>query len=60
MKKYSVLIVIALLFVGNLQAQLTFSTVTYNEDELNTIPRYSWGIPIEKKVKGKKLRIFLT
>jgi hypothetical protein len=46
MKKYSVLIVIALLFVGNLQA------------ELNTIPRYSWGIPIEKKVKGKKEVLF--
>jgi len=58
MKKYSVLIVIALLFVGNLQAQLTFSTVTYNGEELNTIPRYSWGIPIEKKVKGKKEVLF--
>lgn len=54
MKKYCLLSVFTLLMIGSLQAQLTFSTVTLNGEELNTVPRYSWGIPIEKKVKGKK------
>lgn len=42
----------------NAQAQLTFSTVSVDGESLSTVPRYSWGIPLEKKIKTKKDVVF--
>ena len=60
MKKFNLLVILGFLFAGSLHAQLTFSTVTFNGEELSTVPRYSWGIPLEKKIKAESKDILFT
>ena len=58
MKKYCVLLLAMFFMALNSQAQLTFSTVSVDGESLSTVPRYSWGIPLEKKIKTKKDVVF--
>lgn len=58
MKKIAFLMLPFLFLAIQSNAQVSFSQVSFEGEQLRTIPRLSWNIPIEKKIATKKNIVF--